>query len=1605
MDNNNDTRPSYHEGQDWLLNRQNNILEDEIRDIKEIYGFTIRLPESLLPNATSFRDFDNTMVASLWQMAFQLFLFLGETVSKRLNKIVESMRGDMRNDNTVQFYIEAVLDKDKYYDDKVSTHSKTSASAYTFWMFIKSLDRDDLYFDIPKLWNGIVQQAISFTEKAQGENGKIAVALNNAIDEEMQEEDADPMEAEEEGNKKNKKRDKTKNKVNIKDLGKHEMWKLIQNREQFAYIFDMLTHSEELQTLRLDELTHRPAAAVNNPSHPATLFNPAIAFYARPPTCIPNQSFFHIDQVFQKVSHRNGRVTYNVRFPMKKYTYKIPISMFTVKSIIERKIPLYQFNSKYSFSKMQPVTLDRLDSIVNDTYYVKTLREKGQVSNKGKSTWESQHEKYKKAIARIKRLDAPSLPLDLPPALVNSDGEESSDESDSGDMVTELFKNNLMRMVLDNQLTQSDKAEEIIEQVLKRNEEVIKEREKYRNANATAALNDIMKKAEMYGVGDVFAKALKARGGKINKLMNSQLVNCTTLWAEGTNTNDATKEYDYYKYISIYAMLAHENETGRKAIASIEQRIKQGGAFGPKISNPTQVGRKLLILLKKHMMKEFMTKCMSTDAYGISPYEKAVLSWIKSENLFETIIPKMVHTKFDRSLGIFSNLQCRLAMKLQTVLNIADLLREAMLVLTYKDDSTRLEHNLHMHVVLFSTEGGNGKSHITELPLLFSIEGTAKSEGFKSTKSDVTDQNLNGAIIVLPEIQQSLLMDGDPKNEQARMFKDSLTSSITTGTRLERMTNGSYKPVSMRSENIRTLIGSTNVNMYALTGAVKSRIHCIYVEKTSNSLRGILEAKGAEKMSSQKLILERADFKQERCVRQALLTITERMIYTGILDPVTTGIGWIFMMVLKRYLMCRGINIDNVRKTEHFVSLARQNCIVEAFEKVWFHRGAIYNGKRLKFEEQFLEFDNKLFLTTEQIVAAIGLSYDQLINPSADIVRICIRELFKESEGEIRFKSTPSMEKVYSGKHLIELKINVPDYNFMRFHLLVGGAKALYKKISDISNRLSGKSVSVETVEDVFHKWIGCRIDSPHYAYKGNFKFKGRRDENDEYIEERDLSEIKPIPNEALWKKRPIIDVSPRNIYLCYHYFMSEDIKPQLTELKEAVLTILQSAHQLDGKYVFNNNMEFPFVMDILEARESNGELVSLPALNLVKREMNIVMKEAHFIASAKAKSKHGSPVLEDHDFQHIVDNLEMGFKYADTCDENECDISMSEYDVSAIGWDLNTYSLMQRNKQLKHTNKPINGDYSRFNLFSGLNKKFVQREDMDEEEVYALAFEEDKDYNREGGGYFMGEDLDNIMKAENLPDLEEVAKNITQYYQILDTIDYSTVNPKTGLIIDDDFNPENYMVNIEQEDGTQKRVYHWECLTGDLTKMENYKILKEHPKIINDLLDRRNSDLNIESNCYPKQMIEQYKESKRGQQDVINATNIYRKKDLISNMQQRKLHIDGYVTKKNEKGDIIDLDIDSTNPYRAIEVEFSKQKTTPVPPKLSTNVQSQINLMKKNVNYEQMIPNIIPADNENKRKTSLQLKKIINLKEMRKDSVSIANSINSHTIRKKRKF
>lgn len=1606
-DNNNTTRPlSYHEGQDWLLNRQNNILEDEIKDIKEIYGFTIRLDEALLPNATSFRDFDNTMVASLWQTAFQLFLFLGETVSKRLNKVVEGMRGDMVNDNTVQFYLEAVLDSDKYYEDKVNTHSKTSVVAYTFWMFIKNLDRNDLYFDIPKLWNGIIQQAMAFTEKAQGENGRIAVSVTNAIDEEMEGEE-DPMEAEEDNSsKKKKKKERTKNKVSVKDLNKHELWKLIQNKEQFAFLFDMLTHGEELQTLRLDELTHRPAAAVNNPAHPSTLFNPAIAFYARPRNCIPNQSFFHIDKVFQKVVHRSGRVTYNVKFPMKKYTYKIPISTFTVKSIIERKVPLYQFNSKYSFSKMQPVTLDRLDSIVNDSYYVKALKEKGQVSNKGKSTWESQYEKYKRAVDRMKGIETAP---DLPPPLVNSDGEES----ESDDMITEVFRNKLMKMALNGQLTATsgESTEDIVNEVLRRNEESIKERERYRCANATAALNDIMKKAEMYGVGDVFSKALKARGGMINKLMTSQLVNCTTLWAEGTNTSDS-KGSDYYKYISVYAMLAHENEMGRKAIANIERRIRRGDTCATGISNPTEVSRKLLRLLKKHMLKQFMNKCMSTDAYGISPYERAVIAWMKQENLLEKVVPRIVHTKFDRSLGLVSNWLCRLAMKLQTTLNIADpMIREAMLVLICKADSTRLEHDLHTHVVFFSTNGGNGKSHISELAIEYSIPGTAKSEGFKSTKSDVTNQNLNGAIIVLPEIQQSLLSDNDPKNEQARMFKDSLTSSITTGTRLEKTPNGSYEPVSIRGENIRTLIGSTNVNMYKLTGAMKSRIHSIYVEQSSNPLRGILEAKGAEKMSSRRLILEKAEFKTEEiCASEALLMQLDRIRFVGGIDSVTADVAWIFMMVLKRVLLTRGINIDNVRKSERFVAIARQFCWRDTFEKVWFHRGAIYNGKPVNFEDQCEELDRKLFVTTEHIVAAIGLAYDTIINPHMDIVRRCIRELFKESEGEPRFKSVHTMCQIHSGRQIIDVKLNVPDYNWMRFNTFIGGTKAFYKKISDMSKRLDGKSVSVETVEDAIENWINCRVECPFYAYKGQTKVKGRRDENDEYIEERDLSEIKVVPDKKLSKKRPVIDIYQKNIYFCYHYFMSDDIKDQITELKESILTILNAAHQLEGKFVFNNNMEFPFVMDIIEAKESNGEFISLPALNLVKQEMKMVMNEAHFIANTKYKSNSTVIELQDHDYQHMIDNFEEGYQYTDDTynpDESN-DISMSEYDVSAIGWDLNTYGLMQRNKQLKYTDKPINGDYARFNLFSGLGKKVIPKESMSEDDVYALAFEEDMDYNRQGGGYFMGEELDNIMKAETLPDLEEIAKNLTQYYQILDKVDDSIVDPKTGFVVDDDFNPENYIVYQRAEDGTMKKMYHWECLTGQLSKMQNYKLLREHPKIINDFLDRRNADLNIGTNCYPEKIIEQYKASKKGQQDVINTTNIYKKKDLVANVQEKKLHIDGYISKKNDKGEVVDLDVDSNNPYRAIEMEFGKRRTTldmPPPPRLANKVHSQINSMRKGMSYEQMIapriPALIPSDNT-KRK-AIQQPKVINNKhqQQKKDVEFVANNI----VVKKRKF
>jgi hypothetical protein len=319
--------------------------------------------------------------------------------------------------------------------------------------------------------------------------------------------------------------------------------------------------------------------------------------------------------------------------------------------------------------------------------------------------------------------------------------------------------------------------------------------------------------------------------------------------------------------------------------------------------------------------------------------------------------------------------------------------------------------------------------------------------------------------------------------------------------------------------------------------------------------------------------------------------------------------------------------------------------------------------------------------------------------------------------------------------------------------------------------------------------------------------------------------------------------------------------------------------------------------------KSNSDKLLSIPCVNQCKKEMRSILEVLK------------EDVDGDFDIETAIDMGDGTYKMK----ENRLD--EEENDVLAFGWDLNTYSLKKRNERLCISTKPINGDYANFNIFSGMTKRRLDAETLSDEAINTLCFLDRPRYNKTGQGYFMGEELENIFKAENVFDVEEMKRNLNNYYTILDAFDGEE---------DDDFDPEDYVVsNFMTLDGKKVKKYHWEFFDGPIRNPEIYKLLCEHPKIVNDLFDRRNDDLCIPSNVYPGNVIKEYEESLRTREAVMCDANLSKPKEMIKNMNERKLHIVGYSKVVNETGKVVGYEKNMDDPYSALDIAFDKRKQT----------------------------------------------------------------------------
>lgn len=1520
---NNYRHVSSNDGQDWPVNVSCCKIPKYIKSIKEIYGFTLRIEEALRPGATAFRDSGNTKIAALWEVLFQQFLFLAESIKCSLERLVKELNGDIGIVDAVQFFIEPVIDAKKFSEDMEANYCKTSCTAYTFWIFIKEFGPNIKVIEVQKTFDEIIKYAIDYSKKISGGNPEV---IKKILDKRFQYEDEDAVEEEGSDNKKKKFTDR---KSELKDLQKHERWKLLGYKDVMAYVYDMVMHNHEIQTLRLNALIHNRSKTSNSPTDVNTLWSPFTTVCARPLGCVINQGIFMLDQMFI-YDHRSG--TYTVKFPMRKYVLKVPLSMVSVQNILNRKLPAYQLNSTYSISKVIPVLMDDFEAALQDSLEFKTMSRNAKKKEMVASSWNDQYSRYKAVMDYIQ---AGKEPENSGHSTNEDEGIYGSSGTDDEDL--DHFRMTATNMAARGQLKSQDSGTDI-DQVLKRMNQEQMERRKSAVLSSNKRAQGMVKlieQAKKFGLGKLIEDTLHANQGRFTKLIESQVVNCTTLFADGTDTRD-NKQDDFYEFISIYAILSAQYICGRKAIQKLAQRLSEGSTSAKEIKNHKEVLRKSLLLLKKHMLKEYMTKCMSPDAYGISPFEAAVLLFHQNSQPFNF---KIVHTKFDKSLGLFENMECKNYAKYNTIMQFADLHRAVSLLFKYSVDPWRYVKGMHLNIVLYSPDGGAGKSEAMDKVMDSSIPGTFQTESYRSARSDASsEKNLNGVVTVLPEIPYSFIDDSDLKNETAQRTKNLITSGMATSARLTQdPVTGKFKREICTSEQQGSFFGNSNRNIGNLSGPVKSRFHLYPVYKNGTPFREIIQAMGAEHILKDDLINSKDDFVKENQFMQSMIFHVEKGIQVGFLDDVQTDIGWIFMIVLQRALKSKGISVPNVRVSHSIIILARQNCIRECIERNWLHRNAKYNGKPVNMD-QFLDIDPMLFLTTSHIVGAIGECYDRIVNPMVDVVRKCIRQLFLEAEIGSRFKRTMKIQTKGVGNNKFEKRITRFNYNYMRFPLYTaGGINDFCKRIEVMSATLGGLIVPPETAFDIVMGWVQCKVKSPFYAVKGKSNGPYEQDENTANEIETDLANI--IPDKSIKDGDYVmVELAGKSIHFLYHHFIKEDPEESISILKNAVVDILSCSQQIDGKFLFSNDSQFPFVREVIEIRQHSTKMISLPAMNLIKRELKVVLEETHSISM--------SGESEEESWSKYAEGL---YKYkGDNAGVEECD-------VTALGWDLNSYSMKQRYKRLYLTQAPINGPYASFNLFSGLIKAKKDIKSMDSTKREALPLQDDLDYKENGSGYFMGEELENIMKGENIFDLEEMFRNLCKFYSILDTVD-----EEQG---DEDFNREDYVVKdwVDMDQNICKK-YHWEMLESPLNDPLVYKLVRHHPKIVNDFFNLKNEDLNIETDIYPKEVIDAYKEAKSKQWEVAEHADWSKKDKVKKYVEENKLYIDGYTRLYDADGDLKELVMDEDDPFQAVGQVYYKPKVAPKPVETAKNsIRNNIGqTRKREVFHEQDIAEII---------------------------------------------
>ena len=712
---------------------------------------------------------------------------------------------------------------------------------------------------------------------------------------------------------------------------------------------------------------------------------------------------------------------------------------------------------------------------------------------------------------------------------------------------------------------------------------------------------------------------------------------------------DESMSFNVDSYISEYAEL---RENGMKNLAGIDELKNQVGNQ-TSLNSFQVICRKMMLLIQKDRINKYNDRCRSLDS-NVSPYEKANIRAIEKGVLKGLIKPT---EKLSVGLTVGGTLELKEYIQNARVF-LAKRPRELSLLTQYCMSVWSLNLNRCRLNMFMMGPGDASKSWCLEATSERMNEGTVESESYRSEKGEATvERNRNGVVIIWHELDPNMLMtDKTGTSMKAGLFKNRTTSNVMEVRRLVKDSDGKFVTQVTRCEMSAVFLGAANFNLRTKAEeAIQTRVHIVPIEcgTFEYSVLGLN-------------FLDEIRTTNDRNVKNQLIEVykkvqvmfmeIERLVYIGGLNDVTILIPLFVLCRVEKAFKDNHIPPPTYRTFDRTIQLSRLKCIRNCIEMLFHTKGARFEGMDVE-SWMYAYLDRPLFVTFENVVAAIGEQIDMYVDYWENIVKKALSSWYNEGT-QFSMKTQKHMREVdqigggynSSGR---DGNANV-NYNYVSFttrgpirisdpallHRVAKAIKTLTDGLPDVDFH-----PSEDTIFNVLDKWYKTAFHSKKYTLK-DADLKNNIHEEIIIIEEST-----PAPVSFIRVEGGVVN---------FHYsLISNDCTVDTQQIIVNVLEeIGNSKNQPLRVMPFNCDSKYNFVRNIIQT-----------------------------------EAKPGSSVI------HVQSDIQI-----DNFSKRVLGGVANSFTSVYIETDIDLWALNERNKKLYITDLPIDDNYLKINIFKNIH-------------------------------------------------------------------------------------------------------------------------------------------------------------------------------------------------------------------------------------------------------------------------------------------------------------